>query len=115
KLNLKPYAVQLHQLVPIKSEIRGGQDNVARFGCRLTIDEHDEPQLPLEGDMPDEGRVEANMGHWSQLYGLLHTSCSVSRISRWRFRCRFTRPKSFACWTKYGTISMVSPRVRARL
>src|SRR5262245_3893480 len=61
KLNLEPRHVELHQLVAVQLQIGRGQDNITRLVGIFAIDEDHHAQLALEGDVPDQGRVEMDM------------------------------------------------------
>src|SRR4051794_38159910 len=61
KLNLEPRPVELHQLATVQVQSGRGQDNEARLVGIFPIDKDHYAQLVLEGDMPDQGRVEMDM------------------------------------------------------
>src|SRR5882672_9255307 len=61
KLDLEPGHVERHQLVAVEFQIGRGQDNRSRLGGIFAIDEDYHAQLALEGDVPDQGRVEMDM------------------------------------------------------
>ena len=61
KLDLEPRPVELHQLATVQVQIGRGQDNEARLVRIFPFDKDHYAQLVLEGDMPDQGRVEIDM------------------------------------------------------
>src|SRR5262245_11183077 len=61
KLDLEARHVTLHQLVTVQLQIGRGQDNITGLVGIFAIDEDHHAQLALEGDVPDQGRVEMDM------------------------------------------------------
>ena len=66
KLDLEAGPVELHQLAPVQVQIGRGQDHEARRGRIFSINQDHHPQLVLEGDMPDQGCIEMDMGSLRQ-------------------------------------------------
>src|SRR5436190_4227493 len=66
ELNLEAGDVVVHQLAAIQGHVRRSQDNQARFGRLLAIDEDDHTQRPLERDVPDHGGEEMDMRFFLQ-------------------------------------------------
>jgi site-specific DNA recombinase len=61
-LDLETCSIQLHQLAAVQGQLRRGQHDIARLGGRFPVDHDHEAQLAFERDMPDDGRIEMQMG-----------------------------------------------------
>src|SRR5215831_19661227 len=57
-LDLEPRHGELHPRVAGQLQIGRGQNNIPRLVGSFAIDEDHHAQLTLEGDVPDQGRVE---------------------------------------------------------
>src|SRR5215813_5206946 len=61
ELDLETRHGSLDPLAAVQFQLRRSQDHVRRLGWIFPSDEDDHPELPLERDVPDHGRIERDL------------------------------------------------------